>query len=307
METQRTLYFDLWCEIISKLFQKEAETEKRFVQWLTMRNVNREMRRAADLVVKPDAPVILRQVLIQFRSKASEYIIVTLCKLSHGRYQSESNSLLYLSVERGMEELFKLVMCDGVDQQSLVTAIENEQVMVANRLLKEPWIDPSFNSARALQVAAMKGYESLVSLMLSDPRMDTFFASSRHRDQPIRLACQYNKLQILSLLLLDGRSDPTVYNNELVERAAEKGNHEILEMLLNHPKVDPGILDGAPLKWAVHNSDMKAINLLLNHPRSQAPMKLVDYAKTNRCQQVYDLLLKNWEMNDQKDLFVAEE
>eukprot|EP01117_Protostelium_nocturnum_P001235 TRINITY_DN11559_c0_g1_i1.p1 TRINITY_DN11559_c0_g1~~TRINITY_DN11559_c0_g1_i1.p1 ORF type:complete len:205 (+),score=41.51 TRINITY_DN11559_c0_g1_i1:488-1102(+) len=204
-----------------------------------------------------------------------------------------------------------------------MTAIQLGHVEVARRLMKEPLIDPSFKDARALQEAARRGQTSVVSLILSCPRMETFFSSSTSKDLPIRLACHANKPQVLSLLLLDGRSDPTVYNNELVERAAEEQKHEILEILLNHPKVDPGILDRAPLKWALHNNDIKAINLLLNHPKSRATKSLVDSAKRNSSQQIYNLLLENWKihsfemeaktepgeglLDDQKDLFATEE
>lgn len=64
----------------------------------------------------------------------------------------------------------------------------------------------------------------------------------------IRVASENDCLEILTLILENGRVDPgNGGTNEAIMCAAEKGNAAIVELLLKDDNVNPGVEDNTPI------------------------------------------------------------
>jgi len=55
----------------------------------------------------------------------------------------------------------------------------------------------------------------------------------------LRIACESGHIEVVRLLLRDGRIDVRAHNDEAFRKACYGGHFEIVELLLNLPGVDP--------------------------------------------------------------------
>ena len=123
----------------------------------------------------------------------------------------------------------------------------------------------------ALLMAAGKGNVRVLDALLKDSR----FAPTTLTESDDRylwgFAIRGNQPNVVSLLLKDGRIDPSIKNNYPIQLAAREGKQDIFELLIKDPRVDPSDIDNYALKGAIfHNNDGQTRNIiwmLLNDQR----------------------------------------
>jgi len=121
--------------------------------------------------------------------------------------------------------------------------------------------DPSVYDNFAIQWAAEKGNASVAERLLKDPRVNP----ATNNNFAIRWASTLGHIQVVKLLLKDPRVDPSAKNNYSIIWASCNGRTEVVQELLKHPKVLPCInaLQIA-LTYATFNNHTQIANDLRN-------------------------------------------
>lgn len=84
-----------------------------------------------------------------------------------------------------------------------------------------------------LEHASFKGFGNVVRALLRRPEIDP-----RDDDQWIfEFACSWEKIDIIRILVEDGRIDPTYDGNSLLYEAVELGNQKTVDFLFSIPEV----------------------------------------------------------------------
>mmetsp|Transcript_55 Transcript_55/g.92 ORF Transcript_55/g.92 Transcript_55/m.92 type:complete len:251 (-) Transcript_55:170-922(-) len=158
---------------------------------------------------------------------------------------------------------------DGVTGDTpLHKAVENEQTALVQWLL-EQGVMPNVKDTHGvtpLHVAAIKGYVSLVQLLL-DSDNTVKKVTDANGDTAVHWACTKGHLEVLDLLLSRGAA-LDVSNKQgwtALHRASYNGRPEVLERLLNagaslHAVNQDG---NTALHLAAHNNHLGAISMLL--------------------------------------------
>ena len=105
----------------------------------------------------------------------------------------------------------------------------------------------------------------------------------------IRIAILQNHVDVVKILLQDGRIDPTTMGNWPIRHASEQGYTDIVEALLQDRRVDPTEYKNAAICWAGESGHVKIVKMLLQDGRVEATDNAIKYAATN---EIYELLLK---------------
>lgn len=92
-----------------------------------------------------------------------------------------------------------------------------------------------------------------------DPSVEDNFA--------LRLACYYNRVKIVKLLLNDKRVDPSLKNNHALRLACYYGNTEIVKILLKDKRVVPSAEENKAIRIAFKRNHKSIVRLLINDPR----------------------------------------
>ncbi|KAI9350726.1 ankyrin repeat-containing domain protein [Obelidium mucronatum] len=107
------------------------------------------------------------------------------------------------------------------------------------------------------------------------------FNPSIQKNRALRWAARSGHLEVVRLLISDGRCDPTDDDNYACQCAAESGEMEILELLLNIPAqesfagtVDPSANDGYAIKLASRHGHALVVERLLQDPRIDPSVNL---------------------------------
>jgi hypothetical protein len=87
--------------------------------------------------------------------------------------------------------------CRKLEGGSLCWAINNDQILAVNSLLKDPRIDPSVNENYAIRYASDNGYKEIVEVLLQDRRVDP----AAQNNCAIRWSSCHGHLEIVALLL----------------------------------------------------------------------------------------------------------
>ena len=87
----------------------------------------------------------------------------------------------------------------------------------------------------AIELACRDGHLEIVRLLLADGRVNP----ADQNNKAIELACNYGRLEIVRLLLADGRVNPADQNNKAIEEAFKHGYVEIVRLLLADQRVNP--------------------------------------------------------------------
>jgi ankyrin repeat protein len=210
--------------------------------------------------------------------------------------------------------------------EALCCACSTGKLEVAEFLLKEMNADPNhYTSYKTLfedlhfplEVACLGGHDNVVKLLLKDPRVTVsqsdFDVACRNGkasvvniflslptfspiDKSVAFtdACKRGFIEVVVLILKDGRIDPSFDNNEAFIEACKQSNLRIVELLLNDKRVDPSISDYAGLKNAILSKNTKVYKLLLRDTRinpNQKKCKIPELRKLlSKGQTMADLL-----------------
>ena len=140
-------------------------------------------------------------------------------------------------------------------------------------LLKIEETDLAFNNwkriyyallkTKDLKVYAEKGDSEVVELLLVDPRVDP----SVDNNYAIWMASQKGHDKVVELLLANSRVDPSDGDNFAIRLASQYGRYKVVELLLADPRVDPSAEDNYAIRFASANGHDKIVELLLADPR----------------------------------------
>lgn len=104
-----------------------------------------------------------------------------------------------------------------------------------------------------------------VKEMLKNP--DLYLGFTFVYGNPLSIACEYNQIEVVKLLLQDQRIKPHWHSNAPIQIASQHGNLEIVRLLLQHPRVDPSDDKNLAIKIAHDRNHLQIVLLLLQDSR----------------------------------------
>jgi ankyrin repeat protein len=134
---------------------------------------------------------------------------------------------------------------------------------IVELLLADPRVDPSAKENEAIRVTCCNGNEGVAELLLADPRVDP----SDKENEAIRQACLYGHTGAIQLLLADPRVDPSARDNEALRNACCRCHDDVVKLLLADPRVDPSAQEYEAIRHACRNGHEAMVKLLLVDPR----------------------------------------
>lgn len=147
----------------------------------------------------------------------------------------------------------------AIDNHLVKLAAEKGNESIVSLLLQDPQVDPVTNSNIPIGLASENGHSAVVSLLLQDARVDP----TDNQNYAFRMAARSRQTAVVSLLLQDPRVDPAVLDNAAIKEASEKGHYEIIKLLLQDPRVDPAADHNCAIKLASKNGHIDVCYLLL--------------------------------------------
>jgi hypothetical protein len=119
-------------------------------------------------------------------------------------------------------------------------------------------LDPSANNNHALNTCCALGNELLLQHLLQHPHLHI----AESNNNAIFEASAHGHVHILKRLLSDERFYP---NCDAMSYAAAANHYEVVELLLIDGRVDPSEEHFRPLRWAHESSNDRIETLLLRH------------------------------------------
>lgn len=116
-----------------------------------------------------------------------------------------------------------------------------------------------------LQEAAERGYSEITRILLSEHERVN---PADNQSYALVLAAEHSQSEVMKLLLLDGRSDPSIRDNIVLTRAIEHGMPDIVKLALLDERSDPNFGDGAFLRMACNYGETGIVQLLLEDGRA---------------------------------------
>ena len=116
--------------------------------------------------------------------------------------------------------------------------------------------NPAGGNSFALRSAASRGHVEVVRLLLSDGRADPRAEDSLS----LRYAAGNGYVEVVRLLLLDGRADPAALDSDALRNAAKNKRVEVLKLLLDK-KIEKGILNEVVLS-ALDAGHLEVVEIL---------------------------------------------
>lgn len=150
--------------------------------------------------------------------------------------------------------------------QAIEEASQNGHIEVVELLLRDPRVNPAENNNNSLILALRykrNNYMSVALRLLQDPRVDP----SAQDNYPIRQASADGNIVLVDRLLLDPRVDPSAKKHEGFLEAVSKGFTNVVDRLLRDPRVDPATQDNFAIRHASYKDNAEMIDRLLRDPR----------------------------------------
>jgi ankyrin repeat protein len=91
---------------------------------------------------------------------------------------------------------------------------------------------------------------------------------------------------VVSLLLRDGRADPTVDDNWPIRAASKNGHTDVVKVLLRDGRVDPSYNNNWAIYRASLNGNIVIVNLLLKDGRVEVDDWIINNAKTKEIKEI---------------------
>ncbi|PRP78148.1 NACHT and Ankyrin domain protein [Planoprotostelium fungivorum] len=156
--------------------------------------------------------------------------------------------------------------------------------------------DPTEEDCRAVRWACMNNRPICADYLMRDHRVDEL----KIYNDLLLLSVQFDHVEIIDLLLLPGRADPSMCWNCPLEKAAELGHGSVVERLLIDPRVEP---TDAALWTACLNNRPEVIEILLADARvdpSESNNLALRIAEENDFFQVADVLLRDYRVTERR-------
>lgn len=151
-------------------------------------------------------------------------------------------------------------MYAGQLNEFFLAAAEHGDVNVIKKILAHSCVDAN---SIAIDLAARAGHVEVVRLLLKDGRINP----GADDNYAIRWAARRGHTEVVRLLLEDGRVDPTDVNDEAIRLAIQKGHVEIVKLLIEHG-CDPD--DSNSIATAAERGHTDMVKLLLHYVSPRA-------------------------------------
>ena len=120
-------------------------------------------------------------------------------------------------------------------QLDFFKSIEDNNINKVKELLLHKRVNPAIHNNKAILEASEYGYFNLVKLLLIDPRTNP--SEKKNGMYPISAASSNGHFEVVELLLSDNRVDPTVKYNFAIHFANIYKFSNIVDLLWNNQKV----------------------------------------------------------------------
>lgn len=168
----------------------------------------------------------------------------------------------------------------------LILAIRCERREIAELLIKDKRIDPSFSDNWVICEVVKRGFINLLKLLLKDKRIDP----NVNYNEPLCIAAKEGHYEITKLLLdfLQGDGDDALFN------AARQGHEKIVELLLDDERINT---EGA-LSIALESGHKRIVRLLLSSSRISHSERnsAICYAASHGFLEFFDFSFKSQEL-----------
>ena len=165
---------------------------------------------------------------------------------------------------------YRNMNADSEEPSALDYACINAHKDIVELLLKDPRVVRIKGFHSPVQYACLYGHVKLLQRLLecqhtSVEEMDPYRNS-------VEFAVGHKHLEIVKLLLEDGRLDPSIHDNQAIRLAVRDGNFEMVELLLKDPwkRVDLSKDRNQCLEWACERGNPDIVELLLKEPVNPA-------------------------------------
>jgi ankyrin repeat protein len=152
------------------------------------------------------------------------------------------------------------------DNEALISACQNKKLDSVKYLIEGCGIDPAWNSNEAIATSCQYGGIDVVTYLIRHERVDP---SQYENNHSIRLAAQWEHIEIVELLLTDLRVRPEADSNSAIISAVRNSDIPMLKLLLNHPWTNPADRQDEALIIAAEDGNDEIFALLLQDPRVQ--------------------------------------
>nr|QBK89623.1 MAG: ankyrin repeat protein [Pithovirus LCPAC001] len=126
---------------------------------------------------------------------------------------------------------------------------------------KPDQFDTSGTNNLSLTTASLKGNVEIVKLVLMHKKFNPYLKGT---NRAIIYAARKGHLEVVLILLVDGRIDPSYDDNKAIREASTRGYLEIVKVLLSDSRVDPSIYDKIIIK-AVVMDNVEIVRFLLQY------------------------------------------
>ncbi|KAJ3010639.1 UNVERIFIED_CONTAM: hypothetical protein HDU68_002043, partial [Siphonaria sp. JEL0065] len=184
-------------------------------------------------------------------------------------FEAENNlALCYAISKHNVDMIDCLVNLEGFDPSSnhcaaFVGACAVGNVDLVASWLKDERVDPSSDNY-CIYEAAANGHVQVLKLVLEDGRADP---GNTDNADCIHMASEGKHIEVVRLLLDDGRADPSENENAAVIAACSKGSLDLVQLLLADARVDPSANDNEAINVACKGGYLEIVNELLLDPR----------------------------------------
>ncbi len=124
-------------------------------------------------------------------------------------------------------------------------------------------VNLAWNDNYAIRMSCFHGYEKSVDYILKNPRVDPTALAN----EALYLACMAPHKEVVKLLVLDGRANPSDRKDCAVICAARHGWTSLMEIILADSRADATGVSAA-LWWAVRSDCLKVVRLILKDSRA---------------------------------------
>lgn len=136
---------------------------------------------------------------------------------------------------------------------------------VVRALLQSSTFDPRDDGNYPMLFVCQGNNVEVLKLLLLDGRADpnvNYFGRT-----PLAQACRLCHKEIVKMLLLDGRADPSALESEALLLAADSGCTKVVSMLLNDGRVNAAAGDNEAILLAMESKSWEIVQLLMKEPR----------------------------------------
>ncbi|KAJ3293112.1 hypothetical protein HDU79_000695 [Rhizoclosmatium sp. JEL0117] len=167
-------------------------------------------------------------------------------------------------------------------------AAESNRVDMMRLLLAVPCSDPSHNNSYPLHYSSNCKNLEMIKLLLEDGRADPMALDGIALIYVLR---SKKTKEIVQALLKDPRMDPSIMDNLCIRKALEFGWTDIVKTLLEDERVDPSVSLNLPLRCAIKSGNLELVKCIWGHPRTVVPaMKIPHWIVSAKARKFYDIV-----------------